>query len=51
MEFTYDAFRESILTREWNGVPDCEEHFSVRAGNATTGPFCPSTLFGREVMP
>ncbi len=51
MEFTYDPFKESILARRWNGMPDCEEHFSVRAGNSTTGPFCPPTLFGREVMP
>jgi hypothetical protein len=51
MEFTYDPFKESILRRQWNGMPECEEHFRVRAWGAATEPFCPPTLFGREVMP
>ena len=51
MAFTYDPFKETVLSREWNGMPDCEEYFSVRAGNTTTGPFCPPTIFGREIMP
>ncbi len=51
MVFTYDPYTERILSRRWNGSPDNEEHMSVRAGNASTGPFCPVTLFGREAQP
>jgi hypothetical protein len=50
MAFTYDPIKEVILSRRWNDVEDEETHFRVIAGKQTTGPFCPPTLFGREVM-
>jgi hypothetical protein len=51
MEFAYDPFRESIVSRLWNGEPDSEDHLSVQAGSETTGLFCPRSIFGAEVMP
>jgi len=51
MDFTYDPFKEVVVSRRWNRAPDSEEHFSVNAGGAATGLFCPPTLFGHEVMP
>jgi hypothetical protein len=50
MMLTYDPFRESIVRRTWNGSPEEEDHLTVIAGGETTGPFCPPTLFGSEVM-
>lgn len=50
MEFSCDAYREEILSRHWNGSWDGTDHFTVRAGDETSGPWCPGTLFGNEEM-
>jgi len=50
MEMVYDPFKEVILSRRWNGKPDCADSFTVSAGGETTGIFCPPTLFGNEAM-
>jgi hypothetical protein len=50
MAFAYDPYREEILSRRWNGAWDGTEYFSVRAGTETSGPWCPSTLFGNEAL-
>ncbi len=50
MEFSYDPYREEILSRRWNGSWDGTDHFTVRAGKETSGPWCPATLFGNEAM-
>jgi hypothetical protein len=50
MECTYDPYREELLSRTWNGMWDGTNHFSVRAGEETSGPWCPATLFGKEIM-
>jgi hypothetical protein len=50
MTLVYDPFREAIVSRLWAGAPDEEDHFTVIAAGETSGPFCPPTLFGSEVM-
>jgi hypothetical protein len=50
MQCSYDPYREELLSRKWNGAWDGTDHFSVRAGEETTGPWCPATLFGKEIM-
>jgi hypothetical protein len=51
MEFSYDPYKEVILSRQWNGENDCVDHFFVEAGGKHEGLFCPPTIFGEEVMP
>lgn len=51
MEFSYDPFKEVIVSRRWNGRPEGEQYFGVNAAGQGSGPFCPPTLFGHEVMP
>jgi hypothetical protein len=50
MEFSYDPYKETILSRQWNGEDDCVDHFFVEAAGKHEGLFCPPTLFGEEVM-
>jgi hypothetical protein len=50
MEFSYDPYKEAILSRRWNGVEEEINHFDVEAAGARNGPFCPATLFGRELL-
>jgi hypothetical protein len=48
MEFHFDPFREQIISRRWCGREDAIDHFTVSAGGATGGPYCPATLYGSE---
>jgi len=48
MEFHYDPFRENILSRKWCGVEEEVTHLDISAASATSGPFCPQTLYGSE---
>jgi len=41
-----DPYREQIVERAWDDVPEIIDHFTVTAGGQTGGPFCPRTLFG-----
>jgi hypothetical protein len=50
MELSYDPYRETILSRRWNGNEDVIEGLDVDAAGATEGPFCPVTLYGREAF-
>jgi hypothetical protein len=50
MDFSYDPYREEILSRRWNGMDDYMDHFEVGAAGAKSGPFCPITIFGREAF-
>ena len=50
MEFSYDPYKEVILSRRWNGGDDGVRHFEVVAAGATEGPYCPATLFGNEAL-
>jgi hypothetical protein len=50
MEFAYDPYRESILSRRWNGEEEWVEHFDVKAAGRTGGEFAPATLYGSEAM-
>jgi hypothetical protein len=50
MEFHYDPYRESILSRKWNGVEEQTTHFDVSASGIQIESFCPKTLFGSEGM-
>jgi hypothetical protein len=51
MEFSFDPYKETILSRRWNGTEDRTDHFEVEAPNAKDGLFRPPTLFGREIFP
>jgi hypothetical protein len=51
MEFSYDPYKEAILSRRWNGIEEQVNHLEVEAAGAHEGPFCPVTLFGREALP
>ena len=48
MEFLYDPFRETIVSRKWCGMDDEPAHMEVSAAGATQGPFCPQTLYGSK---
>ena len=50
MEFSYDPFKEVILSRRWNGVEESPNHFEVEAAGNRKGPFCPQMLYGEELM-
>ncbi len=50
MEFSYDPFREAILSRRWNGMEESTKHFEVEAAGRREGPFCPRMLYGGELM-
>ncbi len=50
MEFSYDPYKEVILSRRWNGKEECVDHLRVEAAGAHDGLFCPPTLYGREVL-
>jgi hypothetical protein len=51
MEFLYDPYKEVILSRQWNGEEEAVNHFEVEAAGSRSGAFCPSTLYGRELLP
>jgi hypothetical protein len=50
MEFHYDPFRESIISRKWCGVEEETPHWDVTAAGTRSGRFCPQTLYGSEGM-
>jgi len=51
MEFLYDPYKEVILSRRWNGEEESVNHMEVEAAGNQSGDFCPSTLYGRELLP
>jgi len=49
MQFTYDPYRELILSRTWNGEEEGITHLEVEAAGRHLDPFCPPSLFGSEL--
>jgi hypothetical protein len=50
MQFTYDPYRELILSRTWNGEEEGVSHLEVQVDGKRLEPFCPQTLFGSELL-
>ena len=48
MEFQCDPYRESVVSRRWDGQEEFLEHFEVSAGGRRSGPFVPVSLFGTD---
>lgn len=51
MELAYDPYKEVVLSRRWNGMEEGVLHFEVEAAGEKAGPFCPATLYGKELLP
>ncbi|MGB6122752.1 MAG: hypothetical protein WBG80_12645, partial [Bacteroidota bacterium] len=51
MQLTYDPYRELIVSRTWNGKEEAVSHLEVESAGRSIEPFCPSTLFGSELLP